>query len=272
MPQLLKCVNVSCKHMTTFNDFSEYYKTISNTELLNILDSPDDYQPSAVVAANTELSKRRLSESELQKARQPLINKQEEKHKERENAKATKAKIIGKGHTLMDILNPIQAGIPSIEKTIRYIVIIFGGIFLYRFITDYRTHLAYLRDIPGFPLESISYLLPQILLPLATIAFWKRKTMGWTLLTIFLTFSAIGAVWLLFESFSWKPYDPGGLKALFKRPSPTVYVIQSLFSVGTMYVLCKENMRAVFSISQQKMATTIGITVLATLILILITS
>jgi len=253
--------------MATSNNFSEYYKTISATELLSILDNPDDYQALAVEAARVEFSNRQLSDTEIQEARQPLIAKQIQKEKEWEKIKAVETKIKTARHTFIDTINPIQSGTPSTEKTIRLIVIIFGGIFLYQFIKNFRTHLAYVKDIPRFPFESIIYLLPQILLPVATIAFWKRKTFGWILLSVFLTFSAVGAMWLLFQSFNWKPSGFGGLDNLFPRPSPTSYVIQVLFLIGTLYVLCKTNIREVFSIDKQKMAATIGIAGLGTFVL-----
>ena len=57
--------------MTTSNDFSEYYKTISNSELLTILDNPGDYQTLAVEAAKQEFSYRQLSDEEIQPAKEP---------------------------------------------------------------------------------------------------------------------------------------------------------------------------------------------------------
>lgn len=252
--------------MTTPNDFSEYYKTISDTELLDILDNSGDYQSSAIDAAKEEFSKRQLSESAIQEARQPLIVKQQQKEKEREKIEMVETKIKTAGHTFIDTINPIQSGIPSTEKTIRLIVIIFGGLFLYQFFKGFSTYLACIKDIPKFPFESFLYLLPQILLPVAIFSFWKRKTFGWILLTIFLTFSTVGAMWLLFLSFSWNSSILGDLDDIFP-PSPTTYIIQLLFLVATIYVLCKTNIREVFNIDKQKMIATIGITGFVTLIL-----
>lgn len=262
-----KYSNVGSKHMATSNDFSEYYKTISDTELLSILDKPEDYQLVAVEAAKIEFVNRQLSDVQIQEARQPLVAKQIQKEKEREKVKAVEAKVREVGHTFIDTINPIQSGIPSTEKTIRLIVIIFGGIFLYQLITDFRTTLAYIKDIPIFPLESILILLPQILLLAAVIAFWKRKKIGWTLLTIFLTFSLVAALFLLFQSLTWKPSGLAGFDNLFPRPSPTTYIIQLLFLVGTLYILGKPNIREVFFINKQVMAVTIGLTGLVTFFL-----
>ncbi len=255
--------------MSAPNNFTEYYKTISDTELLSILDKPEDYQPLAVQAAKNELANRQLSEAQIQDARQPLIAKQIQKEKEREKVKAIESRIKDAGHTFIDTINPIQSGIASTEKTIRLVVILFGGIFLYQLFKDFRTHLAYLRDIPRFPLDSSLYLLPLILLPVAIFTFWRRKTIGWTLLTIFLTYSAVGAMWLLFQSLTWKPYGFSGLDNLFQGPSPTTYIVQLLFLFGTLYVLCKPTIREVFSISKQKMSIIICITGVITFFLML---
>lgn len=253
--------------MTKSNNFSEYYKLISDTELLSILDNPGDYQPLAVEAAKKEFSNRQLSDTAIQEARQTLIVKQLQKEIEREKIKVFETKIKMAGHSFIDTINPIQPGIPSTEKTIRLIVIIFAGIFLYQFLTEFRTNLAYIKDISRFPFESIIILLPQVLLLVATIAFWRRKKIGWILLTVFLTFSIVCAMWLLFQSFNWKPSGFGDLDNLFPRPSPASYIIQLLFLIGTMYVMCKTNIREVFLIDKQNMAATIGITGLITFVL-----
>lgn len=261
---------VYCKYMATSDNFSEYYKTISNTELLSILENSDEYQVPALEAAKKEFANRQLSEAEIQDARQILIVKQEQKEKEWEKIKIIETKIKAAGNTFIDTINPIQSGIPSAEKTIRLVVIVFGGIFIYQFVKDFRTHIAYIKDIPRFPFESILYFLPQILLPIAIFTFWKRKKIGWTLLTIFLTFSAVEAIWLLIEAFTWKSSGFAGLDMLFPRPSPTTYIIQLLFLAATLYVLCKTNIREVFSVDKQKMGATIAITGFVTFLLVLI--
>jgi hypothetical protein len=258
--------------MSTSNNFNEYYKKISDTELLTILDNPKDYQPMALEAAKKEFASRQLTDTEIQEARHLLLAKQAQKEKEKERIKAVETRITNAGHTFIDTINPIQSGIPSTEKTIRLIVIVFGGIFLYQFIKDFRIHVAFVKDIPGNPFESSLYLLPLILLPVAIFTFWKRKKLGWILLTIFLTFSAVGAMWSLFQSFNWKPSGLPVWDNLFPRPSPATYIIQLLFLVGTVLVLCKKNIREVFSVEKQRVGITIGVTGIVTFILILMIS
>jgi hypothetical protein len=207
------------------NDFSEYYKTINDTELLGILNNPSHYQPAAVEAAKEEFYKRQLSETEIQK----------------------------------DTISPTLFGMSSTEITIRLIAIIFGGIFLHSFIQNLDTSLvAYVRDIHISPIGSIINLLLLMLLAITTIAFWKRKKAGWVILTILVTCYAVVILWELFGLLNLMPYFFGDSDT--RLLSPTIYMIRLLFLVAIIYVLCKKDIREVFSITKQKMKMTIGIT------------
>lgn len=254
----------------TSNDFTEYYKTISNAEVLGIIDNPSDYQPMAVEAARNEFLNRKLSNAEVKEARQELIAKQVGKQKQKEKLKVIEAKLKSSGQRLIDAINPIQTGISSTEKTIRIIVIVFASLFLYKSIEYFKIHLIYIKDIPRFPLVSILYLLPQILLPISIFIFWKRKTIGWILLTIYLTFSVVGAAGSLIQSFLWQPSDSLIFDNLFPRPSSTPYVIQLIFLIVSMYALCKKNIREAFTVDNQKMNTTITLSVLGSLALMFV--
>ena len=48
------------------NPFSDIYKALSPTELIKIIDNPDNYQPLAVEAASSELTSRQLSDEEIE--------------------------------------------------------------------------------------------------------------------------------------------------------------------------------------------------------------
>ena len=133
------------------------------------------------------------------------------------------------GNTLFDTLNPIQSEIPTTEKIIRLIVIVFGGLFLYGLIKDFGTHLSYIRDIHRFPFDSITYLLPFLFFPTGIFFFWKRKSIGWTLLVIFLIFSIVSVLSSLIGSFSWKQSNFDGLSKFFLRPDPIKLIPQLIF-------------------------------------------
>ena len=251
--------------MGVSNNFSEYYKTISNADLLGILEKPAGYQEAAIEAAKKECLNRQLSVEEIKEARQALFEKQIQKVKQKEKAKAVEDKIKKTGQILFDSINPFHSGISSTEKNIRIIVIAFAVLFLYQFLKDLKIILLFIKDIPGFPLESSLFLLPYLLLPIATLMFWKRKTIGWILLAAFVVFSTVTTFVILIQSLLWTSSRFAVFDNLFPRPSTTSFIIPLILFIWTLAVLCKINIREAFSIDHKKMYASITLAGLATL-------
>ena len=122
--------------MMTENDFSEYYKKISNTELLEILENPKNYQPLAIKAAMQEFSNRQLSDDEINLARLPLIEKRRLKERKKQNRESIENNVKDTTAMLIETLNPIQKERPGIDKTILLIELSFGFIFIFKIITN----------------------------------------------------------------------------------------------------------------------------------------
>jgi hypothetical protein len=253
--------------MGASNNFTEYYKTISNAELLSILEKPAGYQDAAIKAAKKEFSDRKLSVEEIKEARQVLFEKQIQKIKQREKTKAVEDKIKKTGQSLFDGINPFHQGISLTEKNIRIIVISFSVLFLYLFIKEFKIILLYIKVTPESPLESGFYLLPHLLLPIATFMFWKRKRIGWILLAAFVVFSIVITIAMLIQSFLWRSSGVAAFDNLFPRPSTTSFIIPLILFTWTLYVLCKSNIRDAFSIDKQKMYASLTLSGLATLAL-----
>jgi hypothetical protein len=256
--------------MSVSNHFSGYYKTISNAELLNIIENPGDYQHAALEAAKKEFSIRNLSGGQITDARQELFEKQQQKIQQREKIKVVEIKLKKAGQTIFDKLNPFQTGITLIEKNIRMIVLAFAILFFYLLIRDFETTLFYIKGLTRFPLDTGFYLLPLILLPIATFLFWKRKGIGWILLIGWITFTVVLTFASLIYSFTWQPLGFGTFDNLFPRPSPTSFIIPLILLIWTAYVLCKPHIRDVFAIDDKKMYSAITLSALVTLALITI--
>ncbi|MBI5373779.1 MAG: hypothetical protein HZA79_17265 [Sphingobacteriales bacterium] len=246
--------------MPAVNNFSEYYKTISHTELLGILENPADYQPVALEAARKEWADRQLSEQDETTARQSLVAVQTEKIKQKEKVKKIEDKIKISGYALLETLNPIQPGLPSPEKIIRLIVLVFGGIFLYLVLSELQMHISIAKDFREFPIETILYFFPLILLPLALLAFWRKTSTGWTLLTIYLVFITVEMLWILTQSLLWKPSGNEFLDVIRAKPPVFTLLLQLIFFAGTLYTICRHPVREIFSISKERMTATIAIT------------
>lgn len=252
----------------TPNNFSDYYKTISDTELLDILEHQENYQPSAIEAAKKEFENRKLSDEEISQAKQPLILKQLQKEEQKKKIKAIENKVKNASNTLVDTLNPIQTEAPTANKLIRIISIAFFALFLFKIISDFRMFSAMTKDIARFDSSNFFYFLPFVILPIASITFWMRKTFGWMLSAFFIIYSAIGAMWVLIQSFNWKPTGTS-FDNLFPRPSPIVYIFLILLLIGMLYIISKPTIREIFKINRQRLIATFFMSSLVTIFLML---
>lgn len=246
--------------MTNSNDFTEYYKTISDSELLAILENRQDYQPAAIEAAQKEFLNRQLPEEAINNAKAELAEKKIKTDQQKEKIKTIERALKSKGNTLLETLNPIQTGIPTTEKIIRFVAVVLSFIFLYTIVSHYGMIKAYISDIPRFPYQSFLFLFPLAVQLVAIITFWKKHRAGWILLTIYLTFSIVTTLWLLYFIITWEPSGFAVVDNIFLKPPLTETIIRLLFLVGTLVVICRLKLREVFSVNDQKMVLTIGAT------------
>ena len=188
-------------------DFSGYYKRLGNIELLDILENSGTLQAAALEAAKKELSNRQLSEEEVGNARKVLIEKQLLIEEEEQRKKAFQDKMDYTGNSIIASINPDQEGIGNNERSIRIIVIALGVLFLYGVIRDFTMIQFFMKHMADSPMETISIILPLVILPLALFLFWKRSPSGWRLLTIWLTFFIVNNAGLLLSSSVSGPLD-----------------------------------------------------------------
>lgn len=127
-------MKISSREMNPRNKFSNYYSTISDAALLNILDHSHQYQEAAIEAAAQELANRQLAESDMLAARQQLVLEKAENEKYKKKIKVIESNIRSKGTSFIDSINPLLSDLSSTEKKIRILICTFGGLFLH----DYK--------------------------------------------------------------------------------------------------------------------------------------
>ena len=240
------------------NPFIEYYKTITNSELIVILENTGKYQEEAVEAANNEFKVRNLSEDDIAAARASLLAAHTEQERQKDKINAIKEKFWNRGSKIVDAVNPIQKSKPTTDKIILTISIIYGIMLLYTLISKFTTILIYVRDIFKFTSESLLFLIPILMLLLGITLFWKRKKLGWILLTIYATCLSVLSVWQIITAFSWEPSGIDFFDAFNPEPSPVLLIATFIFYTGTIYTLCKAGIREVYAIDRNKMFTTLG--------------
>lgn len=252
--------------MLSSDHFNEYYKTISNAELLAILQDPDQYQPLAVEAARKELSARLLSETDISKAKNEISEKVLQKEQQKEKIKAIETKIKTTSNTIFDTINPIQPRTPTAERTIRMITIVFAVIFLYSIIMNLKTYYYTLGYIDMLPFHVVLHFLPLVFLGAGIYNFWKRKRVGWILLIAFFIYSAIIWLWTLGQTLLWEPTGIPAFEDL--RPPFMSIIFIVLFYAGATYAVCRKDVRKVFEINENKMIAVLIFSVVASSLLL----
>jgi hypothetical protein len=256
--------------MFTTKDFLEYYSTISNSELISILNNKKNYQETAIEAANQELIRRKLTEEDINDAKRIIEENNIKKQKVKEKMTILQSKVKTTGNNILDTLKPIKAGTPTSEKTINVIVIIFGSLSIYQIFSN-EWYFSDLKYFYNDPLVIFFIFYPVVILPVSTLTFFMRKPLGWILLSSYLTYSTFWILRVLTMSNTWE-IDSAGLMSIFPRQTIPSLLVQLLFFAGTLYVICKSNIRDLFFINKSRMALTLGISWFITFLLIFISS
>ncbi|MBK5721266.1 hypothetical protein JGH11_10325 [Dysgonomonas sp. Marseille-P4677] len=236
------------------NQFSEKYRTFSNTELLRVLENEQDYCPEAVTAANEELAARQLSPDDIALAKAELDKEQQEERRKKEQQEEVKNTLKERGADIINYINPIEDENEERDeqappKVINTISIIFFIIAILQIATQIDLIKTFFTD-PEWDFSVFMFFFPIIIAPVATILFWMKKSAGWVLLSIYLGFALMGFLWVLFMSFN-----------------PT-YLLGSLFFTGTLWVICQQRVRNVYKITTDIMYITIiaSIAIIATIL------
>ena len=248
------------KKPTTMTDFTEKFSTYSNTDLLKIIDSPDDFQPLAVETAKTIFSSRQLSDKDIEIAKAELDALKQEKEAKDQKKKDLENKVKNIAASVFSTVNPIQAETPNSDKIIKVISIVFGGLFLFQLYKEFGM-ISFIFTDSGdkWDFSLVLYFLPLLIVPTATILFFKRKKIGWTLLAIFLSYSTVSSIGLFILTVNREPSNFPALDNIFPQTSPTTHVMTLLFFAGTLWTICKEEIREIYTIDKKYMFRTIGI-------------
>ena len=213
----------------------------------------------AIEAAEAELARRNLSETQLQTAREAII--EEETRRQNAPIRLIEGKMKLAGRVFFNTINPILPALPGVERLIRFIVIVFGGILIYNLIAYGDDLLMALRELPQYPIVTIEYLFVRFSLLFAVIWFWQRKSRGWVFLLVYTIYTLVGKLVAAVQALSWRDSGIHHLDEWFRPPPLPSYLPAIAFWLAAALVLCRKDIREDYSISEEKMIKTIVVTV-----------
>ncbi len=179
---------------------------LSNEDLLRVLEEKADYQPAAVLAAENELGKRNLSETEIKEIKDKKKTENEINKKVYINTKEAKKTINNISAEITDTLNPLSIETFRRKLTAVSIFIVICGAYI--LINDYDVFKNI--GFNGISYLSIEPLTTLTLLLISGIQIWREKKSGWIILTGLLTCYSI--VYLSFQVFAIVMWITGVMK------------------------------------------------------------
>ncbi|MDR2920333.1 MAG: DUF1542 domain-containing protein [Tannerella sp.] len=245
-------------------DFTERFNSYSNSQLLGIIENPNDYQPEAVETAKAIISHRQLTDNELEIAKNELDAEKQKIISKEQQEKEMYEELKNFGESVLENISPVQRKSFNANKTIKIISILLGVMFLFRLYSEFKMIRFIFTDYATeWDLSMVFNYLPLLILAISAILFWMKKKAGWILAGVSLTHDAFGAIQMFYILWSRQSKEPNLLIDFMLPSVPPVYHIGAfLFFMGMIIVICRKNIRAIFSVEKLTMILTIALTVL----------
>ncbi len=248
------------------NPFTETYRSFTTIDLLEILQQPDLYQQAATEAAREEIAQRKLSDEQLSAAQSELEQREAELNARAREKSKIKDAVVEFGVSVVRDITPSQEDLDT-NKKIRVICYALSAIAIYDAYKLVLTIIRLSRYSRFF--DVLSYLPIPILLLLAIgiYHFWHKRKMGWILLMIFATYTALGAVVAFLSDLLM---GLGGDAYLRLFPKHTLlYFLISILYIALMIYLNRADIRDTFQIDKRTSNKTIILTSLSVFVLML---
>jgi len=249
-----KILNLEIQRLNMINPFTETYSKLATAELLQIINNAENYQPLAIEAAHLEIKKRNLTPEEIDEAIDIAEIERQKKLRQDQRINSITIKAQSVGYAFIDLVNPLQKELPSVDRLIKIAGIVLSAVFLYNFIHNFK---LYFFTVTTSPFE-ILYYYPVVLTPLCVILFLHKQKLGWILLA-FITAST-----------SWS-----GFYVIMQRLQDLSSSLLSMFIGSLIYLclllrICKPDVRSVFKIENGEMILVICAAVLIMTLLLMV--
>lgn len=243
------------------NEFTERFKSKSNVELLNILDNPTEFQKLAIEAASSEILDRNLSDDELNTAKEELLAQKRLEEEKISRKMEQERKIFETLSPVLELLNPLQKNEVNSEKLINGISLAFLCIWAFQLFKNFALiQYIFTSGDSAWDFSLVMFFLPIMYLPFMIYLFWKKKSTGWILLSIYLTYSAVNTMGLLIMSINSETSGIPALDSLFPTTPAITFILTLIFYCGILWTIAKEHIRNIFTVNNRTMYLAIGIT------------
>lgn len=237
------------------NPFSKIYKNLSDKELFTVLEESYKYDPIAVEAASEEIKSRNISKEEKM-----IIEEQLSQKRQKVISKAQKAeRVKDEFGNIVNAITPIQKEPSGLHTQIIVLAVLAILISISAHFNNYFSW-KYFSSMNYFNWYVIEPLINMLVLPVAAVLFYKRKTAGWILMVFCflrsLFTNAFYALYFFDSDFIVTSLTP---------------VISGVLSAIVLWFLLKEEMKKVFKINKNTNNLVTAVSLLISFIIVMLT-
>lgn len=223
----------------TPNQFTDIYKRLSDEELIDIIDHRKDYQPLAIETAIFELKRRQLTDKQISEVKQ--INADKKSNKAQAD-KVLKERIQVVKNTVdkaFTILDPLVEKTP--QQTIKLISLVLGLLAAIKLFSNFSMVVELFSDM-DWDFSTAAFLFDLLFLPIAVVQFWRLKTSGRIMLSVWLIYNLLSAACLFLVLFNSSNSD-SPFSFLLPQTDPATFLISVFLSAGLLYYINKKDVK-----------------------------
>lgn len=248
------------------DELAARYRNYSVAQLLEILGSKKEYTLDAIEVAERELEMRQVTPEQLRQAEEELESKGQAIAEQRDVFAAVGDKAGNFLRQTYQDIHPTTQKSP--EKAIKIICGFLGLALLYHIFSNFNFSLSLLGSMNGWDLSVVLWFLPYIFLPATIYFFYIKSPVGWSMLSIWLTFIVMSAVYgYAFEFTLPVPVSDGGILDLLEDFSPrrglSHYFFVILFFGGMLYFINTKPVKEMFKVNKWAVWLSMGLSALA---------
>ncbi len=221
------------------NQFTDIYKKLPTSRLLEIIENRKDYQALALETAQLELASRQ----DIEQAKAELNKKNIEAQKKLADANQKNKELANKALKAIEYTNPFAEKSP--EKSIVIICIILLLAFLFKTGENFNKVVSAFRDITKGDFSVYWFLLEYLYLPITILFFWFKTRTGWMMLLIWLIYQSMLNCFSLYVCYQFSNISDE-YTGFMPIPGVSQCLFQLAFHGSLLYFICKPNVKALF--------------------------
>jgi hypothetical protein len=220
-------------YSTMEHNYKESFRKLTDFDLLDLLNKPEDVSPLAIQTAEEELASRNIPSETLDYLSEKINGNKARKEKNQQLLNTIKEKI---NKEVSDLILPEEN--PSIGKIVKIFCVILGIQFIFQLAPFYYTLSNAFNRVPVdfFWWEILSIIAPPLQL-LMTLDLLFKKKRGWALL---IALTGFGITLLLFQIIFYTDSLP---------LTDPYFWIQHLPAIGILLIFLRKSFRDYYKVS-----------------------